>query len=641
MNHMNESESIGINQGFHAWIHACLVVILAVASATAANGQANRLLPGHIPPEVSGLRPSGDLDPETNLQLSIGLPLRNTEALTNLLEALYDPSSPQHRQFLTPEQFTERFGPTAQDYQAVMQFVAMNGLQTTATHSNRLLLNVSGPVRNIEKAFGLRLKTYKHPRENRSFYAPDVNPSIPAHVPILHIGGLNNFTLPHPIALHKKPLIAGAQAVANAGSGPSGNYIGKDFRAAYAPGVTLNGAGQTLALVQFDGYYPADITQYASKAGLPGVPLQNVLLDGFNGVPGDNNDEVALDIEMAISMAPGLSKIIVYEAGPYGSGNDILNRIAMDNQAKQISASWGFGTTPTTTQILQQFAAQGQTYFNASGDSDAYTGTISPPSDNPYLTAVGGTTLSTAAPGGPWSSERVWNWGGGQGSSGGISTYWSIPKWQQGIDLTASGGSAMRRNIPDVAMVADDIYVISSNGKASAVGGTSCASPLWAAFIALVNQQAAGNGKPPVGFLNPTIYALGKSSDYQGALHDITLGDNTSPSSPAGFYAVGGYDLCTGWGTPVGQALINKLSGTSNMPATLQPPQLLNARFASGTMTFSFQSVLGQSYIVEYKTSMSDPAWTPLQSFTGTGTMQTITDRTSVATQRFYRVHAP
>ena len=349
------------------------------------------------------------------------------------------------------------------------------------------------------------------------------------------------------------------------GSGPGGSYLGNDFRAAYASGVTLTGAGQYVGLLQFDGYYVSDITRYATLAGLTNLPLQNVLLDGFTGQPGNNNVEVALDIEMTLSMAPGLAGVLVYEGS---QGNSILNRMAVDNVAKQLSASWTYSTDANTTQIFQEFAAQGQSYFNASGDSGAYTSTPPTPTDNPYVTSVGGTTLSTRGPGAGWLSEKTWSWisvGTGNGaSSGGVSPVWPIPTWQQGLDMTANHGSTTRRNIPDVAMVSDNVLVIADNGSQQFVGGDSVASPLWAAFTALVNQQATTFGQPPAGFLNPAIYDLGQGAGYAAAFHDIKTGNNTNSSSPNNYFATAGYDLCTGWGTPTGKGLINALAPPAN-----------------------------------------------------------------------------
>jgi hypothetical protein len=340
--------------------------------------------------------------------------------------------------------------------------------------------------------------------------------------------------------------------------------MGNDFRAAYVPGSPLKGAGQTVGLLQFDGYNTSDIAYYESQAGLPSVPLSNVLLDGFTGSPTGSGGEVevCLDIEAAISMAPGLAGVIVYMAGPYGSFHDVLNRMATDNLAKQLSCSWyipGGGPDAVADQIFQQMAAQGQSFFNASGDYDAFSGPVDFPGETPYIVQVGGTTLTTSGPGGGWVSEKVWNWGGGIGSGGGISTRYGIPSYQTNISMTLNQGSTGMRNIPDVALTADNVYV-RANGRDYNVGGTSCAAPLWAGFMALVNQQAVGGGRPVVGFINPAVDTIATGSSYTSCFHDITTGDNTRSGSLSRFYAVVGYDLCTGWGTPGGQSLINSLA---------------------------------------------------------------------------------
>jgi hypothetical protein len=510
------------------------------------------------------VQPLGRLEAVQRLNLAIGLPLRNREALSNLLEAVSNPASPRFRQYLTPDQFASKFGPSEQDYEAVAAFMSANGLTVTARHPNRVVLDVSGTVANIEKAFHISLKQYPHPTEARTFYAPDTEPVLDLAVPVLHISGLDNYRLPRPAII--EPAARPRGLTPNLGSGPGGAYMGNDFRAAYVPGVSLTGSGQAVGLVEFDGFYANDITSYETRAGLPKVHLETVLLDNFDGAPGPNNDEVALDVEMAISMAPGLSEVILYEAGPFGNGDDVLNRMATDNLAKQLASSWTFPTDATTTQIFKQLTVQGQSFFNASGDSDAYTGPINAPADSPYLTSVGGTTLTTGGPNGVWVSETVWNWGGGKGSGGGISTAYSVPSWQAGISMVANQGSTHQRNIPDVAMVADNVFAIDDNGKNESVGGTSCATPLWAGFTALVNQQAAASGKPTVGFLNPALYAIGQGAGYTSAFHDITIGNNFPSAGATRFVAVPGYDLCTGWGTPTGSNLINALVSPAFLP---------------------------------------------------------------------------
>ena len=199
---------------------------------------------------------------------------------------------------------------------------------------------------------------------------------------------------------------------------------------------------------------------------------------------------------MVISMAPGISKIYMYEAGPSGIWHDILNRMATDNTCKQLSCSWYIpnGSMDTVADgIFQQMAAQGQSFFNASGDDDAFCGLIDFPGDTPYITQVGGTFLTNSAPGGSYVVERAWNRNNGIGSGGGISTQYSIPTWQQGINMIVNNGSTAMRNVPDVALTADGVYV-RADGLDKNVGGTSAAAPLWAGFFALVKERAGERG---------------------------------------------------------------------------------------------------------------------------------------------------
>jgi len=533
------------------------------------------------------LKPLARYAPLTDLKLVVGLPLRNQAALTGLLHDLYDPASPRFHHYLTPGQFIEQFGPGEEDYQQVIHFAVSHGLTVTSTHANRTLLDVKGSVADIERAFHVRMGVYQHPTEARTFHAPDADPSLELAVPILGIVGLDDFVLPRPMNL-KVAFDRTNAASFVSGSGPGGYFLGNDFRAAYAPGVGLTGAGQAVGLFEMDGYYSSDIVQYESLAKLPNVTLTNVLLDGFNGAPGQNNIEVALDIDMAISMAPGLLEVIVYEGT---TPDDILNRMAMDNQASQLSSSWSFGpqTDSLREQIFEQFALQGQTMFQASGDSGAYaTGTIDPPSDDTNLTVVGGTLLTTSGPGGPWAAETVW-----PRSGGGVSANFPLPFWQQGVSTPANQGSAGFRNIPDVAALADvSIWLVAFDGEQGVVGGTSAGTPLWAGFAALANQQAAAQGKPRIGFLNPALYAIGRGAGYASAFHDITVGNNTNSASPTNFFAVPGFDLCTGWGTPAGSNLLNALVSPPDALQVFPATPLTSSGGAGGPFNPATQNVL-------------------------------------------------
>jgi hypothetical protein len=576
----------------------CTVAIVFAAGASAkAQSGTMKLSRGHVPKVVSQLQPQGILPGTNRLNLAIGVAMRDPKGLDAFIDQVSNPANPNYRQYLTPEQFTDRFGPTEADYAAVVDFARQNNMTVTATHANRLVLDVNAAAADIQRAFQITLRTYRHPTESRDFFAPDVEPTVHAKLPMVDISGLNNYVLPHPKSLESAPASAAGNAIPRNGSASGGAYLGKDFRAAYMSGVSLTGTGQSIGLLEFDGFYSSDISAYESAAGLPNVPVQAVLLDGFSGTPtrGPNSGdtEVSIDIEMAIAMAPGISKVFVFEAGPNGLQNDILSTMAASNQVKQLSCSWGWGGGPSTTtdNIFKQMAAQGQSFFDASGDSDAFTsGQVDDPNQTfapsscPFITLVGGTTLTTSGAGGSWLSETVWNAGGGEGSSGGISSYYSIPSWQMGISMSANGGSATHRNIPDVALIADNVYAYYGNGRSGAFVGTSCATPLWAAFTALVNEQAASKGGEPVGFINPAIYAIGKSTSYTSLFHDITTGNNTWSSSLSSFYAVAGYDLCTGWGTPAGQSLIDALTG---------PPDALAISPGTG---FSAEGPLGGPY---------------------------------------------
>ena len=595
---------------------ALILVCWTVSSLPASAAQ--QVLKGHVPPTTKRLTPISRFDGGTRLSLAIGLPLRNQEQLTNLLKDIYNPSSPNFRHYLTPDQFAASYGPSQEDYQKVIDFAKSHGLTVKRTHPNRTLLDVSGSVADIEKAFHIHMRVYKHPVEARTFFAPDVEPSLDLNTPVLAISGLDNYARPRP---HLHPAIASSQPKVRplggggggGGGGYGGPFEGYDFQAAYVPNVLLDGTGQSVGLFELFGFSQQDIQDYEDEVGIyPYVNVQPVLIDNGPGDPAsvdwvdypgylDYSFEVTGDIEMAIAMAPGLSSVLVYEGPtpmdvpPLGTNyiqdatttaqiNDVLNRMATDNLCKQLSCSYGFDINLSTVQIFQQYAAQGQSFFLASGDAGAYTGPVDEPADDPYITVVGGTTLTTATTneGGAWASETAWlTPADGLGdpefaSGGGVSIAYAIPSWQQGISMSANQGSTTMRNSPDVSMVANNLNIVWGNDFIGASsdwpeGGTSLAAPLWAALVAMANEQAAANGQPPVGFINPAIYAIAKSTNYNACFHDITTGMNTNNASPTKYHAVAGYDLCTGLGTPNGDNLI---------PALLSPP-LDNLRITS------------------------------------------------------------
>ncbi|MGO9526383.1 MAG: protease pro-enzyme activation domain-containing protein [Verrucomicrobiia bacterium] len=135
--------------------------------ATTARAADRQVLHGHVPTVVSilNLQPVGRLSATNRLHLAIGLPLRNQDALGALLKQIYDPASPQYHQYLTPEQFTEKFGPTEADYETVMEFAKANHLTVTATFPNRVLVDVEGTAADVEKALHVTMRVYETRRK--------------------------------------------------------------------------------------------------------------------------------------------------------------------------------------------------------------------------------------------------------------------------------------------------------------------------------------------------------------------------------------------------------------------------------------------------------------------------------------------
>ncbi len=554
----------------------CALSLLSAAAAPAADRQT---LGGHVPPVVAALPAAGRVAATDRLQLGIHLQLRNQDAMQKLLHDQYDRKSTNFHQFLTPQQFNDLFGPSAEDYQAVIAFAQSNNLRVIRQVPGRNLINVEAAAADIESAFHLKLQYYQHPLENRVFRSPDTEPSLDLKVSITAIGGLTDFYKPRS-RHHVIPDSAlNPAAMPKAGSynysGGGTLYMGSDFRHAFVPGVSLNGAGQTVGLFELDGYTPADITAYEDTAGLAHVTVKQVLLPGIVNDPDNGDIEVPLDVQMVISMAPAVSQVTMYD-GSSGDPDSILTEMADPTQGEplplQISSSWGNGTDGGTSNCLARLAIQGQSYYYAIGDEGSWpTDPNGPggttyingayPSDvQGYMIQVGGTDLNMNGVGASWASETVW-----PGSSGGYITILQMPDYQKLVNMTAVGGSSSYRNAPDVAMPANYVLAVSTTKSGVqnyyAVNGTSCAAPLWAGFTALVNQQAANSGKPPVGFVNPAIYEIGTGPLYNSCFHDITSGNNTNSGSPSEYYAAVGFDLCTGWGSPNGQNLINALVG--------------------------------------------------------------------------------
>jgi hypothetical protein len=508
------------------------------------------------------------------MRLAIQLPLSNQAELSTLLQQLYDPASPNYHHYLTADEFTERFGPSVEEYQAVLEFAQSHGFSVGQAPRNRLLVNLAGTAGQVEEAFHVKMGIYQHPQENRSFFSPDREPSLNLRTPVAHIHGLSSLSSVRNGLENRADGRSGAgtagDASAASGSGPNGSYLVGDLRAAYYGGTALSGAGQCVGMYELGGYDPEDVTK--SFGGVPySVPLNNVLIDGAAAgvTPGSDDIEQVMDIVAAIGMAPGLSQVRVYIGPPNAWGDvNVINSMAAENQCKQLSSSYSW-SSPDYVQdngIFEEFAAQGQTFLNCSLDDGSY-GTTFPftyPQDDIWVTGVGGTAVVTSGPGGSWVSESAWTDSGGGMSINQIG----IPDWQLPAINASNGGSTAIRNVPDIAAEGNtDNYLCytTADGQSCADGwgGTSIATPRWAGFLALVNQQLVSQGQPTVGYLNPTLYAIGLSANYDSIFHDITSGNNDCCGQSLYYHAVAGYDLVTGWGSPNGQNMINALVGKS------------------------------------------------------------------------------
>ena len=534
---------------------AALCASITLFAAAAAKAEQRPIMTTHVPQAVaSGVAPLIAHVPGTQrFSLAISLPPRNQAELDDLLQQLYDPHSPNYHKYLTADEFSDRFGPTESDYEAVLHFAQTYGLSVIEMFNNRMVVDVEAPAAIIEKAFHVTLGVYQHPAESRTFFAPDREPTVDLDVPLLHISGLDNFTLPH--AKNIKAAHASSFASKTTGSGPGGDFIGSDMRAAYYGSGPLNGKGQSVGLFEYAGYEINDVKNYFKEVKQPfNIPVKGVSLNGVSlSCPPSNCDdsEQVLDIEMAASMAPHLTQIVVYVGS---SDVSIFNQMAADNTSKQVSCSWGWSDDESSLDpIFEEMGAQGQSIFVATGDNGSGTpGDVVWPADDPYVTAVGGTDLTTTGPGGAWKSETGWNGSAGSPSKNGIP----IPSYQQlaGVINSSNGGSTTLRNYPDVAAEANtNQYSCYDGGCFEGNGGTSYAAPQWAGITAMANEQAVTDGKSTLGFLNPAIYEIGVGTGYDSDFHDVTNGSN------GGYKAVVGYDLVTGWGSPDGPNLIKAL----------------------------------------------------------------------------------
>jgi subtilase family serine protease len=553
------------------------VLLLSIASFVSAGvlqGRAETLQTHHVRQAIINgqAKVVGRLPVTQIMRLDIVLPLRDEAGLDAFLADLHSSTVPNYQHFLTPSEFTARFGPTQADYDAVVRYVQEHGLAVVGGSRDGMEVQVKGPVSAIESAFHVNLLTYQHPTENRIFYGPDREPTVDLPFALWHISGLDNYSIPHPLYI-KKSDYAKAHGIsteevvrhATTGSGPSASFLGSDMRVAYYGGTALTGSGQNLGLFEFLGTDLADLTTYYKNVKQTNsVPITLLSTDGTSTSCVDSraggrcdDTEQTLDMTQALGMAPGLASLVMYVGS---SDTAIISAMTTHSPLPTtIGCSWGWTPADPSTldPYFKKMAAQGQNFFAASGDSSTWSKRNEAwPADDANVVSVGGTDLTTASAGGAWKSETAWVDSGGGISPDSIA----IPSWQQlaGVINSSNKGSTTLRNGPDVSANANFTFYVCADQTtctANEYGGTSFAAPMWAGYIALVNQQLKTNGFSTIGFIDPYLYSFGVSSSYHTDFHDITSGKSGS------FSAVTGYDLVTGWGSPNGQGLINALVG--------------------------------------------------------------------------------
>ena len=496
---------------------------------------------------LPGAKSLGKANPAERLEVTVLVRRRAGEDLQQKVKKLVGGDRLETR--VKREDFARQFGADPADIEAVKKFANQHGLAVVQEDAARRTLILSGSVAQFNDAFGVDLQQFEH--AGGSYRGRTGPVQVPAELKEIVEGvlGLDNRPQARP---HFRA------------RGPNGNVHWRASSSSFTP-VQLaslydfpdgNGNGECIALVELGGgYRTADLSAYFSGLKITPPKVSAVSIDhGKNHPTGDPNGpdgEVMLDIEVAGAIAPR-ANIAVYFAPNTDAGFlDAITTAIHDTQNKPtvISISWGGPESSWTEQAMTAFdqafqaaAAMGVTICSASGDNGSSDGAndgadhVDFPASSPYSLACGGTSLQ--ASNGTITNEVVWNDGANGGSTGGgVSSFFPVPPWQEGIKL---GNSPLqRRGVPDISGDADPAtgYDIRVDGNNSVIGGTSAVAPLWAGLIARINQ-AKGN---PIGYINPQLYK------NPTALRDITQGNNGT------FSATPGWDACTGLGSPDGK----------------------------------------------------------------------------------------
>ncbi len=495
-----------------------------------------------LPPQ--GAHHIGPVDGHEHLQVTLVLRRRTTP------EPVPRAGAP-----LSRHEHALHHGAAPHDLQAVAAFAAGHGLQLAAHDAAARTVRLSGTAAAMQRAFGVELAHYEqHGRRLRCRSGPVSLPED-VHPCVMAVLGLDDRPAAKP-QFRRLPRATGAD----------GSFTPLQVADLYVfPDGGINGAGQTIALIELGGGYSSgDLDTYFQGLGLAGAPAVSVVsVDGGTNQPGGDADgEVMLDLEVAGAIAPG-ARLVLYFAPNTDQGfHDAIAQAVHDsaNQPGILSISWGGPEDSWTAQArdamnaaLQDAASLGVTVTVACGDNGADDGVgdrklhVDFPASSPWVLSCGGTRLQ--AGGGAITSERVWNDlpGNAGATGGGVSKYFALPDYQKQAGVPPQPEMQFAgRGVPDVAGDADPAtgYQVRVDGQDSVIGGTSAVAPLWAALVARLNQM---RGKP-LGFANPLLYPLGAT-----AFRDIVIGNN-------GHYDAGpGWDACTGLGSPNGAALAQAL----------------------------------------------------------------------------------
>lgn len=509
------------------------------------------------------------------LNLAVPLKPHNQAALDDFLTQLYDPAASAYHQYLTPHQFTQRFFDIT-DRAQVDDYLRAQGF-TVHDPGIGAVINVTGSVAQAERAFSVTIADYRD-ASGHTYFANDITPALPQPVAarIYGILGLDSAEA----GKHAGFTAATTFAAAN------GTYLPNQYSTAYNLDALhtagFHGENQTVAVFEASDYHDTDPAAFQSCFGIS-VPLTRVLVDG--GPTGSNQyfdvGEVDGDIETIVGQATHLTNVLVYETPNTDQGYiDAYAKIANDNLASVVSTSYyqcepylSAARKNAENTAFQQMVTQGQSIFAAAGDygstsclqfpnpTHKHDLSLDDPASQPYMTGVGGTTLTINGVTNAYVSEHVWNnypstIGAG---GGGLSILWAQPAYQTGPGTAAPYHTGMRQ-VPDVTANGDFQWTFYIGGSWVRGGGTSVAAPLWAAGIVLVNQYDISHGGTRVGFANPALYALlNNKALWAAAFHDVTAGDNCfdplsvcgTPNNPSGKYpATPQYDLTSGIGSP-------------------------------------------------------------------------------------------